>query len=380
MDPGKAPRHAMYMEELEYPDWEYDQQQNGERAATEGAMTMKTLSIKLTRDYPKVTKRKQSASPIFCNTDTASVIPGRPNAKKWETTMAAVAQIMAFLKPGEIGEPNTLIFPAVLYDTDKRELERKEMDDFNKRDSKFLTLEVIHGLETVWHVWKTTIDHASAIGAQVYQKKFYGPPNSIPWIEFIGIAVIVTNHYLVYGQHHDLDTYAMTWVLSDVSRLRRWLRCKFKSDGFRRNDADWKVCWDIIEPGAHDKEIPRVSVFKESKTNQPFVFEDEPELFLPHEGNPESVVQNSEDVDVLMAGSKEVEEDEGEDRWEENLHPKLRGVVTGPVVVEKHDLIGSTSDIKKAEARRGAWGWLQPREPAEPSNRFYPVDDTQFYR
>jgi hypothetical protein len=119
-------------------------------------------------------------------------------------------------------------------------------------------------------------------------------------------------------------------ILNDVSRLRRWLRCKPKSDGFRRNNGDWRVCWDIIdEMPANEKEIPNVNVFKVGN-NERFRFEDEPEPSMLAEEDLEMEFRY-EDTDVEMLGTDEEEEEE---EMVENLHPKLRGVVMGSVKVE----------------------------------------------
>lgn len=355
----------MSLQDTEYSDLECQQQQNDNLDTTEGATTMKALSNELTDQYPAITHRKQlvCACPFYCIPNTATVISGRPKAEKWETTMAAIAQIIAVLKPGEIGNPNALVFPAVQNQCGGRTREAANMAVFDTDASKFLTSEVIEDLRHVWYIWMETIRHASAIGAQVYEKRFYGPPHSIPWIEFIGIAVVMTKHYQIYGYDDSADAYPIKLVLADVSRLRRWLRCNLKSDGFRRSDADWAVCWDIInETPGDEKQIPRVSAFKTEKNGTKlFRFQDEPELSIDAEQDPASEVEDEEREDEAMTGTTEHE-------LEEELHPKLRGAVTGPVKVEPEDLLGGAASSKRAKHEHTAWGdtW-----------KYYPIDNTR---
>jgi hypothetical protein len=161
----------------------------------------------LTDEYPAITKRKHLSFLIFFyDVDMASVIPGRPNAEKSETTMAAVAQILAVFNLDGLGPPNGLVFSAS-QQKGGRDLEVAAMEIFEKEVSKILTPEVIENLGHVWFILIETIEYASTIGAQVYGKNFYGPPHSIPWIEFIGIAVVVAKHYQLFSLKYDTDIY-----------------------------------------------------------------------------------------------------------------------------------------------------------------------------
>lgn len=90
---------------------EHEQQQNGENVATAGAMTLKALSVKLTDEYPAITKRKHPSFLIFYDVDMASVIPGRTKAEKSETTMTAFCANSGSLQPRRTRSPQmTLSF------------------------------------------------------------------------------------------------------------------------------------------------------------------------------------------------------------------------------------------------------------------------------
>ena len=248
---------------------EHDQQLSGEEAATAGGMTIRALSIELTNQYPAVTKRKYSSFLALYNIDITSVIPVRAKAEKWESTMAAVAQVMAVLIKRGLDSPTRLIFPV------KQEKNVTAMREFETEISRFLTPQVIEDLELVWTYWTETIAFASAIDAGVYKRNFYGPPHSIAWVEFIGIAVAVTKHCMISTKHHDTE-YPMKLILKDVSRLRRWLRCYINPDGFRRSDTDWLFCWQILNED--ETEIPAESGFPDKKTKKRFHFVEEPQL------------------------------------------------------------------------------------------------------
>jgi hypothetical protein len=249
---------------------EHEQQLSGEEAATAGGMTIRALSIELTNQYPAVTKRKYSSFLALYNIDITSVIPVRAKAEKWETTMAAVAQVMAVLIKRGLDSPTRLIFPV------KQEKNVTAMREFETEISRFLTPQVIEDLEHVWTYWTETIAFASAIDAGVYKRNFYGPPHSIAWVEFIGIAVAVTKHCMISTKQHDTE-YPMKLILKDVSRLRRWLRCYIRNDGFRRTDYDWGLCWQILNDD--ETEIPAESAFfKNTKTEEKFHFVEEPQL------------------------------------------------------------------------------------------------------
>ena len=240
--------------------------------------------------------------------------------------MAALAQVYVFLYPGEIGLPNKLIYPAKA-GTGAQQAEAVARDTFNQENSYVLTQLVINHLEGVWEFWNQSIAHARSLGLHVYEKSFYGPPNCIPWIEFLGIATIIAKHHQIFHQYDNDDVYTTTMTCVDISRLRRWLRCKLSHDGFRRNDANWSQCWHIITIDKTDEEldiyIPRESVFKKDGEN--FVFQPEPELVLPLYGDFNS--SSFEDVDVEMARATE---GAAEDKWAGLLDPRLPGVGEAP--------------------------------------------------
>lgn len=131
------------------------------------------------------------------------------------------------------------------------------MEIFEKEVSKFLTPEVVEDCGDMSGLsgWRPSNMLPPSVH-RFTERTSTAHPTPSRGSSFIGIAVVVTKHYQLFGLKYDTDMYPINLILNDVSRLRRWLRCKLKSDGFRRNNADWRVCWDIIDevPG-NEKEI-----------------------------------------------------------------------------------------------------------------------------
>ena len=275
--------------------------------------TLQKWATLFTKYYKEVATRKSSASTPRYNIDTTLVIASRPGRERWETTMAAMIQVIAFFFPKEFGfDPAKLQYPFKMKETaeksaDSEDSELKALGAWDQKYAHLLSLEVYQRLNTVWDIWNQVIQHAQEISSRAFAKDGYGRVHGSPWIEFVGLATVVAKHYKNMVNLNDSKPgadYDKSRFLIHISFLRRYLRSNINKSGFRRDQKHWELCWDVV------KDKQGLVIGKSNFMDDTFEWPDEPELVIDVEreaesdGDQESWEVESEEVDVDMIGTE----------------------------------------------------------------------------
>lgn len=210
---------------------------------------------------------------LYPHADTLPVISSSKATPSWQTIAGAIAQIYAMMLPSGDRNGENLWYPCVV--KEKQQSERGQFDTVN---GKLLTPDVVTIIKAVFMVWESLMNFAINERANVFDKGRYGRPNAVPYIEFIGIALIVAipcikklnrNAELANLAFSVEEQYSM---LRRVSQLRRYLRAEADDHGFRRQE-DWGNVWKVLAFQGEDMGIKEASVWK-------VTFAAEPELFF----------------------------------------------------------------------------------------------------
>ncbi len=273
---------------------------------TEDAKTHTFISLakELGEKYDSITERESSLAvhTKATSTNTSAVVADRHRAEKWETIMAALAQAYIVMYPMEDEDlkGSKIWYPLpenISKGANAVDLEAEARIVFDQRNSHLLTPEVIENLENVWLLWSKLIKLAGndKNKLKVFKMSGYGFPHLVPWLEFVAIATLIANHYrrtinsTPDGAKITFSIDRALEMLRHISQLRRYLRMKIHSSGYRRSDNHWAWAWTIItwEKGVITFGESRFKPFKE--------FEEEPRLRFER-------VEDAEEDDKPVAG------------------------------------------------------------------------------
>jgi len=363
--------YGQFEEDADY--WADADVSDGEMADARLNPTIEKLAKALTNHYAEIRARKFWATTSLDNADLARVIPNRKGYELWETTVAAIMQILAFSFAAQFDiNPAFLQYPVKKAEEGSK-AEQKAIKAFDHKYASRLTPEVVERLIAVWDMWSSAMQYARIIGSRAFVEYGYGLPRGSPWIEFIGLATVMAKQYeklIEFGEMKPGAIYEMSRILIHVSWLRRWLRTKINPSGFRREQSHWNHCWDIVT--LRVMKNGTVDIGKSRFMPAKFEFAPEPELDIVGEGYTESetddedtdvemetikekeeVTADDEDTDVEMETMKEKEEITADDELGEALDPRLRSA-TGSAAVrsEQPDVeMGGTMEASTAENR-----------------------------
>lgn len=218
--------------------------------------------------------------PLYLDLDPVAnpypVIAKRPGAKVYDTIFAAIIQAWLIIN----GDGTKLLWVSKK-NTDEVAAARAALEALKRKGDRVTNAQTIQ-LWRAWGLFVILIERAESLNLRVFDDDAYGRPQSVTWIEFVGIVSYLAANIMqcitdaetaAKGGALSLSVYT---ILQDISRIRRYYRSKMDGSGARRNQHDWNIIYSFLEK----IDDPAVNIDNEIGTNvmDGLAFGPEPDL------------------------------------------------------------------------------------------------------